>query len=67
MAEIVPQHSHCQMCGKAIPVTETLCSDDCRQKYYSLVRKRKILVYLMYGLIFAIIIILYLFSNDILG
>jgi len=67
MGDNIPQHSHCQMCGKAIPVTETLCSDDCRQKYYALVRKRKLLVYLMYGLIFAIVIILYLFSNDILG
>ena len=56
MAEKVAQHTHCQICGKAIPISETLCSEECKQKYKSMVKKRKILVYIMYGLIFVILI-----------
>ena len=36
MSEIVPQHSHCQICGKTIPVTETLCSEECKEKYHAI-------------------------------
>ena len=60
----IPQHAHCQMCGKAIPVTESLCSDNCRKKYQSLIKKRRIMLYLMYGLIF-VIVIFYLFISKI--
>ena len=56
MAEKVAQHTHCQICGKAIPMTETLCSDDCKQKYQGMIKKRKILMYVMYALIFVILI-----------
>ena len=64
MAENIPQHSHCQMCGKAIPVTESICSDKCKQKYQTMVRKRKIMIYLMYGLILAIVMIYILTSYN---
>ena len=62
MADIVSQHTHCQMCGKAIPVTETLCSEECKQKYNVMLKKRKMLVYVMYILIFLILGI-FLISN----
>jgi len=62
MVEKVAQHTHCQMCGKAIPITETLCSDECKQKYQTMVKKRKMLVYVMYALI-AFILVLFLFGN----
>ena len=55
MAETVGQHTHCQICRKAIPVNETLCSEECKQKYRAMVKKRKMLVYIMYGLIFFIL------------
>jgi len=55
MVEKVSQHTHCQICGKAIPVDETLCSEECKQKYRAMVKKRKWLVYIMYGLIFFIL------------
>jgi predicted nucleic acid-binding Zn ribbon protein len=55
MAEKVGQHTHCNMCGKAIPLSETLCSDECRKKFNTMVKKRKTLVYIMYFFIFVIL------------
>ena len=58
MAEKVGQHTHCQICGKAIPLTETLCSDECKQKFNALIRKRKILMYIMYALIIVVVVMI---------
>ncbi len=63
MVEKVGQHSHCQICGKAIPISETLCSDECKQKYRGMIKKRKILMYIMYALIFVILIMFVLGSQ----
>lgn len=57
MAVTVPQHAHCHMCGKSIPFGETLCSEECKQRYQRLLKRRKIMVYLMYGIIAALIVI----------
>lgn len=62
MAEKVGQHTHCNMCGKAIPVSETLCSEECKEKFNKMVKKRKTLVYVMYVFIF-IILGLFIISN----
>jgi predicted nucleic acid-binding Zn ribbon protein len=58
MAGNVPQHAHCHMCGKSIPYGETLCSEECKQKFQSLLRRRRFLLYLMYGLIAAVIVVI---------
>ncbi len=58
MADSVPQHAHCHMCGKSIPYGETLCSEECKQKFQSLLRRRRFLLYLMYGLIAAVIVVI---------
>ena len=55
MPEKVNQHGHCHMCGKVIPISETLCSQDCKDKYQSMVKKRKIFIYIMYAIIFFIV------------
>jgi len=57
MAETVPQHAHCLMCGKSIPYGETICSEDCKQRYQTVLRRRKLMVYLMYGVLAALLII----------
>ncbi|MFO7991189.1 MAG: DUF2116 family Zn-ribbon domain-containing protein [Thermoplasmata archaeon] len=44
-------HKHCQVCGKPIPLEETLCSEKCRQEYQELLNKRKKRVYLTYILL----------------
>lgn len=56
MVEKVAQHTHCHICGKTIPISETLCSDECKQRYQSMIKKRKMLMYIMYALIFVIVI-----------
>lgn len=63
MAESVPQHSHCQMCGKAIPTKETLCSEECKQKYQTVLRRRKLMVYFMYGILAALVVVFVLYGN----
>jgi predicted nucleic acid-binding Zn ribbon protein len=55
MVEKVAQHTHCKICGKAIPLTETFCSEECKEKYQAMVKKRKMLVYVMYALVFFIL------------
>lgn len=57
MTESIPPHAHCQICGKAIPVSETFCSEECKEKYNSMMKKRKLMVYAMYALIAVIVII----------
>jgi len=62
MTEKIPQHMHCQICGKAIPAsdTETMCSDECKQRYKNLTKRRKVWVYIMYALIFVMIAVLFI-------
>jgi predicted nucleic acid-binding Zn ribbon protein len=62
VTEKIKQHHHCQICGKAIPLEEQFCSEDCRQKYGQMVKRRKILIYAMYALI-GIILVIILFGN----
>ncbi|MCK4996599.1 MAG: DUF2116 family Zn-ribbon domain-containing protein, partial [Thermoplasmatales archaeon] len=59
----VPQHAHCQMCGKSIPYGETLCSKECKQKYHNVLRRRKLIVYLMYGMLAALIVFFVLYGS----
>jgi len=61
---MVEQHTHCQICGKAIPVTENVCSDECKQRFEAMAKKRKTYVYVMYALIF-VILFLYFFSSGV--
>jgi len=60
MAEKVSQHTHCQICGKAIPIGETLCSEECKQKFQAMLKKRKLWIYLMWALIFFTVIMVIL-------
>ena len=62
MAEKIPQHTHCQACGKAIPIDKTVCSDECTQKYQAFMKKRKMMIYIMYAMI-AVVIGIILFSG----
>ena len=32
MTEKILQHKHCQICGRAVPVSEDFCSDECKEK-----------------------------------
>ena len=58
MAEKIPQHVHCNMCWKAIPVDEKFCSDECKQRYQAMRKKGRILWYFMLVLIAAFTIMI---------
>ncbi len=59
--EKIAQHAHCHMCGKAVPYGETLCSDECKEKYNAFVKKRKMYLYFMY-IALALLIVIFIFS-----
>lgn len=54
------QHRHCQVCSKAIPFSEEYCSEECETEFQALVKKRKSYIYLMYGMIILIIVVMIL-------
>ena len=47
----IPQHKHCVVCGKAIPLGEEFCSDTCRDRYQAEMKKRRFLMNLFYAMI----------------
>jgi len=53
MAEKIPQHYHCQICGKAIPISEKFCSDECKEKYKAFIKKKKTTTLVMFALLAA--------------
>ena len=59
MVEKINQHTHCHICGKVIPISEIICSKECKDKYQNMVKRRKIFIYLMYVIIFFIIAIFF--------
>jgi predicted nucleic acid-binding Zn ribbon protein len=60
------QHQHCQICSKAIPLSEELCSEECTEEYNKLIQKRKNTLYLFYGMIivFMVLFVLMLISGQ---
>ncbi len=45
----VPNHAHCRVCGKAIPASDDFCSTECRQSSEEDRKKRRRMLYLLYG------------------
>ena len=54
------QHKHCQVCSKAIPISEEYCSEECKVEFEALVKKRRSYIYIMYGMIILIIVVMVL-------
>ena len=64
MAEKISPHNHCHMCMKAIPVGEKLCSEECRQKYTTLIKRRRIIWLFLWAIIVGSIIVLMLVQTS---
>ena len=60
MTEKILQHSHCPVCGKAMPVDEKTCSEACQLKYNAMVRKRKLWLYAFYAMLIVFIVMMLL-------
>ena len=56
------QHRHCQVCSKAIPLSEEFCSEECNLEFDKMVKKRKNFLYLFYAMIVVFIIVMILSS-----
>ncbi len=52
------QHRHCQVCSKAIPLSEEFCSEECKIEFDKMVKKRKNFLYLFYGMVVIFIIVM---------
>ena len=63
MAEKIPQHVHCHVCWKAIPVGETFCSDECKQRYQKLMRTKRLFFYIFIGLMAALLAVILFTGN----
>ena len=54
------QHRHCQVCSKAIPISEEFCSDECKVEFEALMKKRKNYIYIIYATMVIIIAVMLL-------
>ena len=62
MANVITPHNHCMMCMKAIPTSETLCSDECKQKYQRMLKKKRMTVFFLWVMIIVFMAVL-LYAN----
>jgi predicted nucleic acid-binding Zn ribbon protein len=44
---------------KAIPTSETLCSDECKQKYQAMLKKKKLTLLFLWVMIIAFLAVLF--------
>ncbi len=58
MTEKILQHSHCPVCGKAMPADEKTCSETCKLRMDEMIKKRKLLRYAYYAVMILFILIL---------
>jgi len=54
----LPQHKHCQVCGRAIKSKLTMCSDECKADWDRTVKKKQYTLYAYFG--FALIIVVFI-------
>ncbi len=52
-------HKHCHICGKPVPIDETYCSEKCREDYKELISSRKKKMYIIYGLLAILLILMF--------
>ncbi len=48
----LPEHKHCEICGRPIPVGDRLCgSDECKKKWDEALKAKKRGMYMLIGVI----------------
>jgi len=62
MVERIPQHKHCTNCGKAVPVDESYCSDNCKEQWDAVMKKR-VLYYRLFFVPIGILLFLMIFGR----
>ncbi|RLF66230.1 MAG: DUF2116 family Zn-ribbon domain-containing protein [Thermoplasmata archaeon] len=61
--ERVPLHSHCIVCGRPIEFGKTFCSEACRESYERMIKARKRTIYISWGIILVMIVILLIINK----
>ncbi|MFX0076737.1 MAG: DUF2116 family Zn-ribbon domain-containing protein [Candidatus Hermodarchaeota archaeon] len=60
-------HSHCPICGKAMPTDKQFCSQNCRDNYYAGQKKQKkknrIQMLFMVGMMAVLMVFLFISSG----
>lgn len=59
MVNTIPPHSHCMICMKSIPASETLCSDECKQKYKTMLKKKRLTLLFLWVMIIVFIAVIF--------
>lgn len=54
----IPPHTHCKVCGKAIPEGQIYCSKECRDKDLNQQKKDKRMMWGFYGAFMVILVIM---------
>lgn len=58
----VPDHSHCTMCTRPVPLNQWFCSDECESKYKVMAKKRRTRSVLIMFLAFLPLVVLLILS-----
>lgn len=56
----IPQHAHCQTCGRAIQAEDKTCSPECAAKLAAHEKKRRHMLYVLYAMValmFALLVV----------
>jgi len=54
----IPPHSHCKVCGKAIPEGQIYCSKECRDKDLKAQKREKNMMWAFYGVFMGLLVVL---------
>ncbi len=60
-------HSHCPICGKAMPADKQFCSQNCRDNYHGSQKKQKkksrIQMIFMFGMMAVVFVFMFIFTG----
>jgi predicted nucleic acid-binding Zn ribbon protein len=56
----IPQHKHCQVCGKAIRSKETVCSGECKANLDKTVKRKQLWLVAYIGAAMVMVVVVFL-------
>lgn len=62
--ERIVQHKHCINCGRAQPTDQQYCSTACEQEFINLQQRKKMVLYINYGLMIVGVAILVILASN---
>ncbi len=57
-AVLIPPHTHCKVCGRAIPEGQIYCSKECRDKDLNRSKRDKRMMWGFYGAFMVILVVM---------